>query len=62
MTPTAWGTAPDGQTALFHLLNLAHAHGAEVLMAARAPVRDWGVTLPDLASRLGHPCRRRRAR
>lgn len=45
--------APEAQTALFHLLNLAQAHGAEVLMAARAPARDWGVTLPDLASRLG---------
>ncbi|MCL1627330.1 MULTISPECIES: chromosomal replication initiator DnaA [Roseinatronobacter] len=43
----------EAQTALFHLLNLAQAHGAEVLMAARAPARDWGVTLPDLASRLG---------
>lgn len=44
---------PDMQTALFHLLNLAQAQGAEVLMAARSPARDWGVTLPDLASRLG---------
>jgi len=43
----------DGQTALFHLLNLAQAHDAEVVMAARPPARDWGVTLPDLASRLG---------
>ena len=42
-----------GQTALFHLLNLAQAHGAEVLMSARAPARDWAVALPDLASRLG---------
>lgn len=42
-----------GQTALFHLLNLAHAHRAEVLMTARLPARDWGVTLADLASRLG---------
>lgn len=43
----------DAQTALFHLLNLAQAHGAEILLAARTPARDWGVTLPDLASRLG---------
>lgn len=41
-----------GQTALFHLLNLAAANGAEVLLTARAPARDWGVRLPDLASRL----------
>lgn len=43
----------SAQTALFHMLNLAHAHGAEMLMCARRPARDWGVTLPDLASRLG---------
>ncbi|SUZ31494.1 DnaA regulatory inactivator Hda [Roseibaca ekhonensis] len=43
----------DAQTALFHLLNLAQAHGAEILLAARTPARDWDVTLPDLASRLG---------
>jgi chromosomal replication initiation ATPase DnaA len=45
-------TMPDHQTALFHLLNLAHANGAEVLLTARAPARDWGVHLADLASRL----------
>lgn len=44
--------SPDDQTALFHLLNMAQAHGAELVLAARAPARDWGVTLPDLASRL----------
>lgn len=42
-----------GQTALFHLLNLAAANHAEVLLNARTPARDWGVSLPDLASRLG---------
>lgn len=41
------------QTALFHLLNMAQAQDAEVLLAARVPARDWGITLPDLASRLG---------
>lgn len=43
----------DAQTMLFHLLNLAQAHGAEILLTARPPARDWGVALPDLASRLG---------
>ena len=43
---------PHGQTALFHLLNMAQAQGAEVLMSARSPARDWNVALPDLASRL----------
>lgn len=47
------GGNAEAQTAFFHLLNLAQAQAAEVLMAARAPARDWGVTLPDLASRLG---------
>lgn len=44
---------PAAQTTLFHLLNMAQAHDAEVLMSARPPARDWGVALPDLASRLG---------
>lgn len=44
--------SPEAQTALFHLLNLAQAHGAPILMTARPPARDWGITLPDLASRL----------
>lgn len=43
---------PAAEEALFHLLNhLAHAGGA-VLLTARAPARDWGIGLPDLASRL----------
>lgn len=40
------------ERALLHLLNLARAEGAPVLLTARAPVRDWGLALPDLASRL----------
>jgi chromosomal replication initiation ATPase DnaA len=40
------------QIALFHLLNLAAANHAEVLLCARTPTRDWGISLPDLASRL----------
>jgi len=41
-----------GEEALFHLLN--HQRGrAPVLLTASRPPRDWGVRLPDLASRLG---------
>ncbi|NBB98787.1 MAG: chromosomal replication initiator DnaA [Alphaproteobacteria bacterium] len=47
------GGSAEAQTAFFHLLNLAQAQGVEVLMVARSPARDWGVSLPDLASRLG---------
>jgi chromosomal replication initiation ATPase DnaA len=43
---------PEGQAALFHLHNLLAAQGGRLLLAARAPVRDWGLSLPDLASRL----------
>lgn len=40
------------ETALFHLHNLLAAQGGQLLLAARRPARDWGLTLPDLASRL----------
>ncbi len=43
---------PTLETALFHVLNLAQAAGVPVLMTARKPVRDWGLGLPDLASRI----------
>jgi chromosomal replication initiation ATPase DnaA len=36
---------------LFHLHNLATTTGA-LLMTARTPPRDWGLTLPDLKSRM----------
>ncbi|MFM7332862.1 MAG: chromosomal replication initiator DnaA [Tabrizicola sp.] len=36
---------------LFHLHNLATS-GAALLLAARTPPRDWGLTLPDLVSRM----------
>lgn len=36
---------------LFHLHNLATTTGA-LLMTARTPPRDWGLTLPDLISRM----------
>ena len=46
--------AGDGaaETALFHLFNMARAAGLPVLLTARGPARDWGLTLPDLASRM----------
>ena len=43
---------PEAEAALFHLANLAHARGARLLLTARAPVRDWGLALPDLGSRM----------
>ena len=43
---------PQAEAALFHLHNLLAAQGGKLLLAARAPVRDWGLRLPDLASRL----------
>ncbi|HHX91003.1 MAG TPA: chromosomal replication initiator DnaA [Paracoccus sp.] len=42
---------PD-EEALFHLHNHLQAHAQSLLLTARSPVRDWGLTLPDLASRL----------
>lgn len=42
---------PKGETALFHLHNLL-VPGGQLLVTARRPVRDWGLTLPDLESRL----------
>lgn len=42
----------SSETALFHLHNLLAAQGGQLLLAARRPARDWGLTLPDLASRL----------
>jgi chromosomal replication initiation ATPase DnaA len=43
---------PEAETALFHLHNLALAEGHPLLFTAAAPPRDWGLTLPDLASRM----------
>lgn len=39
------------QAALFHLHNLL-AQGGHLLITAATPPRDWGLTLPDLASRM----------
>jgi len=46
--------AGDGtaETALFHLHNQISADGHALLVTARTPPHLWGVTLPDLASRL----------
>lgn len=43
---------PAAETALFHLHNLLAERGGQLLLAARTPVRDWDLTLPDLHSRL----------
>lgn len=43
------GTA--GEEALFHLINHLRGRG-QLLLTARRPVRDWGLALPDLISRL----------
>jgi chromosomal replication initiation ATPase DnaA len=40
------------ERALFHVLNAARARGASVLITADAIPADWGIALPDLASRL----------
>ena len=40
------------ETALFHLLNLAHQQEAHVLITSSFNLAQWNVTLPDLLSRL----------
>lgn len=40
------------QTALFHLHNLLLAEGHTLLVTGTGPVALWGITLPDLDSRL----------
>ncbi|NBE06215.1 DnaA ATPase domain-containing protein [Paragemmobacter ruber] len=42
---------PAAEAALFHLHNLV-TPGGRLLVTAASPPRDWGLTLPDLASRL----------
>ncbi|MCB1388808.1 MAG: chromosomal replication initiator DnaA [Rhodobacteraceae bacterium] len=47
----------SGEEALFHLVNHLRGRGM-LLLTARLPVRDWGIRLPDLLSRLSaaaHP-------
>lgn len=43
---------PADETALFHLHNLLSAQGGALLLSAATPVRDWGLALADLASRM----------
>ncbi|MCV3272943.1 P-loop NTPase family protein [Roseobacter sinensis] len=45
-------TDEEAQKALFHLHNLVLAEGHALLLTGRGRVRDWGITLPDLASRI----------
>lgn len=40
------------EEALFHLHNMIQAARTPLLLTAQAPPRDWGLCLPDLASRL----------
>ena len=46
------GGAAGAESALFHLWNLCAAQRALLLITARMPPRDWGLALPDLASRM----------
>ncbi|MCC5955414.1 MAG: chromosomal replication initiator DnaA [Natronohydrobacter sp.] len=48
----ALSASPELETAAFHLHNMLAERGGRLVLAARAPVRDWGLRLPDLLSRL----------
>jgi chromosomal replication initiation ATPase DnaA len=41
-----------GEAAMFHLHNQMAVRRLPLLVTARGPVRDWGLRLPDLASRM----------
>lgn len=43
---------PVDQEGLFHLINAVRAAGSHLLLTARSFPAAWGVSLPDLASRL----------
>lgn len=43
---------PAAQTALFHLHNMVLAEGHSLLLTGTGAVAHWGLSLPDLASRL----------
>ncbi|WP_254368039.1 hypothetical protein [Paracoccus sp. Z118] len=47
------GGAAGAEQSLFHIWNLAAERDCLLLMTARTPPRDWGLSLPDLASRMG---------
>ena len=42
----------DAEQTLFHLHNLTLANGHRLLLTGRGAPRDWGLTLPDLHSRV----------
>jgi chromosomal replication initiation ATPase DnaA len=42
----------QAETALFHLHNALAARNAPLLLTARQPAARWGLSLPDLASRM----------
>ena len=42
----------QAEEALFHLHNLVLAEGHSLLITADRPAQQWGLTLPDLASRM----------
>lgn len=46
------GDRAAAETALFHLHNLLAEAGRPLLVTAASPPRDWGLGLPDLASRM----------
>jgi chromosomal replication initiation ATPase DnaA len=48
----AEGAAGAGEAALFHLHNLLAQTGGYLMLTSRAVPRDWGMDLPDLASRM----------
>ena len=43
---------PEAQTALFHLHNLVLAEGHSLLLTGHGDPAHWGLTLPDLKSRM----------
>lgn len=46
------GFAAGAEQSLFHLWNLCGARNCLLLLTARTPPRDWGLSLPDLRSRM----------
>lgn len=58
LTPTAIENLPDiaknqaAQTALFHLHNLMQSNGQPLLMTGTGAPNHWGMSLPDLQSRI----------
>ncbi|MFK7870677.1 MAG: DnaA/Hda family protein [Roseobacter sp.] len=43
---------PECEEALFHLHNLMQAEGFAMLLTGQGAPKDWGIALPDLASRI----------